>query len=135
MRGKRAWAGAAVRRDPRCCLGREASAPARALGGAGCAGHMSQRPASPTIADVLHHMYAASAEPLRFPARLAGLLGMEIEHLRALYDRPAPHPASPAFTAEVLAVARHVGCDPDVLAELLAEWTPAGGQPSGEARA
>ena len=79
-----------------------------------------------TIADVLHHMYVASADPYRFPEALAALLGMQVDGLRALYDQPAPDPEGPDFGERVLAIAGQVGCDPAVLAALLREWASAG---------
>ena len=87
---------------------------------------MSGDAPSRTVADVLHHMYVASADPYRFPGALAALLGMGVDGLRALYDQPAPDPEGPDFGERVLAIAGQVGCDPAVLAELLREWAPAG---------
>ena len=89
-------------------------------------GRMSADAPSCTVADVLHHMYAASADPYRFPGTLAALLGMGVDGLRALYDQPAPDPDDPHFAERVGAIAGQVGCDPAVLAALLREWAPAG---------
>ena len=58
-----------------------------------------------TIADVLHHMYMASADPYRFPAALAAVLGIGVGGLRALYDQPAPDPEGPDFDERVLTIA------------------------------
>ena len=91
------------------------------------AGRMSGDLPPPTVADVLHHMYAASADPYCFPSALAALLSMQIDGLRALYDQPAPDPEGPDFAERVGAIAGQVGCDPAVLAELLREWAPAAG--------
>jgi len=79
-----------------------------------------------TVADVLHHMYVASADPYRFPSALAALLGMGVDGLRALYDQPAPDPEDPGFGERVGTIAGQVGCDPAVLAELPRAWAPAG---------
>ena len=84
-----------------------------------------------TVADVLHHMYAASTDPYRFPTTLAALLGIKVDGLRALYDQPAPDPEGPDFAERVGAIAGQVGCDPAVLAELLREWTYGGEERSG----
>lgn len=86
---------------------------------------MSGDPPPRTVADVLHHMYLASADPYRFPSALAALLGMQIDGLRALYDQPAPDPNDPDFGERVGDIAGQVGCDPAVLAGLLREWAPA----------
>ena len=87
---------------------------------------MSGDPPPRTVADVLHHMYLAAADPYRFPSALAALLGMGVDGLRALYDQAAPDPYDADFGERVLAIAGQVGCDPAVLAELLREWTYGG---------
>jgi len=105
--------------------GRQGPAAVRGLG------RMRGDAPSRIIADVLHHMYVASADPYRFPEALAALLGMQVGGLRALYDQPAPDPEGPDFGERVLAIAGQVGCDPAVLAELLREWTYGGEERSG----
>jgi len=88
---------------------------AAAVGGAGWSGRMTDATQPATVGEVFH----------RFPGALAGLLGMEVDGLRALYDMPAPDPRSPDFGVQVQAVAADVGCAPDILAHLLRCWTPA----------
>ena len=85
---------------------------------------MTDPASSPTIADVFHRMYMASDRKVGFSGTLAGLLHMDVDGLKALYDMPAPDPEGPDFGSDVLAIATAVGCSPYTLAELLGEWTP-----------
>ena len=87
---------------------------------------MTDPAAPPTIADVFHYMYVASPDPYRFPTTLAALLGMGVDGLKALYDRPAPDPDEPDFARKVRAIAAEVGCAQDILAHLLRRWMPVG---------